>query len=55
MLSAELQVAERSDDPSAGVSPPAPMSTRSIFNRFVENLVEKTAGCYGKVKDWKTF
>jgi hypothetical protein len=26
-----------------------------FFNRFVENLVEKAAQDYGKVKDWKSF
>jgi hypothetical protein len=31
------------------------MSTKSFFNRFVENLVEKAAKCYGKVNDWKSF
>jgi hypothetical protein len=31
------------------------MSRPPFFNSFVENLVEKTAKCYGKVNDWKSF
>jgi hypothetical protein len=31
------------------------VSSKLFFNRFVENLVEKAAQGYGKVKDWKSF